>query len=390
MTTLSNDDTTKLITIAIHTYEKAQVLQTLLRSAGVEAVLQNVNQIQPVVSAGVRVRIRETDLPRALSIIEDLQWNMEDLGRELEPTHRPKSDSEKPFVLLPIDFSEASESVCKVGFHFAERRDLRVVILHVALSQPFINMPISFGDSPFFAPVYDKNIKEESYQKVYTQLENFAQKIKEQQKEGIIPDVPFTTVLRDGAPDDVILSYARRHKPVAIIMGTKGKTRTNDDLIGSVAAEVIDSAKVPVLVVPQSVSVSDLANLHNVAVATSFDQRDMVLFDKMLLLMSPLKPNYRIFNISKSQQEYSDLHLRAMTEYHKAHYPDLNIEMTRLEDEEFSEALGKFIEEYHINLIIVNTYKRNLLSKFITPSMARRILFHAGTPILVMHSHSSR
>lgn len=384
----NQNPSTELITIAIHTFEKAQVLQTLLRSNGVEAVLQNINQIQPVVSAGVRVKIRESDLPRALSIIEDLQWGLEEAHSAT--AHERTSDSEKPFVLVPIDFSESSESVCKMGFHFAERRNLRVVVLHVSLSQPFINMPMSFGDVPFFSPIYDKGAKNESYQKVCSQMKDFEKKLRTMQDDGALPNVPFTMVLRDGAPDDIILSYSRRHKPVAIIMGTKGKTRANDDLIGSVAAEVIDSAKVPVLVVPQQVSVSDLANLHNVAVATSFDQRDMVLFDKMIQLMSPLKPNYRIFNISKSQMEYGDLTLRAMMEYHKAHYPHLDIEMAPLKDQDFAEALSEFIQEFQINLIVVNTYKRNLLAKFISPSMARRILFHAGTPILVMHSNSSR
>ena len=55
----------QLVTLAIHTYEKAQILKTLLESEGIEAYIHNVNQIQPVISAGVRIRIKEGDLPRA-------------------------------------------------------------------------------------------------------------------------------------------------------------------------------------------------------------------------------------------------------------------------------------------------------------------------------------
>ena len=54
----------KLVTLAIHSYEKAQILKSLLETEGIEAYLHNVNQIQPVISAGVRVRIKETDLPQ--------------------------------------------------------------------------------------------------------------------------------------------------------------------------------------------------------------------------------------------------------------------------------------------------------------------------------------
>ncbi|MCX6307658.1 MAG: universal stress protein, partial [Bacteroidia bacterium] len=46
-----------LVTVAIHTYERAIVLKGILESKGIEVCLHNVNLIQPIVSAGVRVRI---------------------------------------------------------------------------------------------------------------------------------------------------------------------------------------------------------------------------------------------------------------------------------------------------------------------------------------------
>ena len=54
----------KLVTLAIHTFEKAQMLKMILESEGIEVYIHNVNQIQPVISAGVRVRIKESDLAR--------------------------------------------------------------------------------------------------------------------------------------------------------------------------------------------------------------------------------------------------------------------------------------------------------------------------------------
>ena len=59
----------KLVTLAIHTFEKAQILKTILETEGIEVYIHNVNQIQPVVSAGVRVRIRQSDLAHAISVL---------------------------------------------------------------------------------------------------------------------------------------------------------------------------------------------------------------------------------------------------------------------------------------------------------------------------------
>ena len=47
----------KLVTLAILTYTKAQILKNVLENEGIETYIHNVNQIQPVVSSGVRLRI---------------------------------------------------------------------------------------------------------------------------------------------------------------------------------------------------------------------------------------------------------------------------------------------------------------------------------------------
>lgn len=40
----------KLVTLAILTYAKAQILKNVLENEGIETYIHNVNQIQPVVS----------------------------------------------------------------------------------------------------------------------------------------------------------------------------------------------------------------------------------------------------------------------------------------------------------------------------------------------------
>ena len=59
----------KLVTLAILTYSKAQILKTVLEGEGIETFIHNVNLVEPVISSGVRVRIKESDLPHALQIV---------------------------------------------------------------------------------------------------------------------------------------------------------------------------------------------------------------------------------------------------------------------------------------------------------------------------------
>src|SRR5690554_5653638 len=121
----SHDD--KLVTVAIHTYEKAHILKSILESEGIPAVIHGIKMIQPVVPGNVRVRINESDLPRALQIIEkvDFTSKMED---ELIETRKE--------VLIPVDFSDYSLTACEFGFRLANDLDCKVKLLH-AFFTPF-------------------------------------------------------------------------------------------------------------------------------------------------------------------------------------------------------------------------------------------------------------
>lgn len=384
-------DDSKLVTLAIHTFEKAQILKSMLENAGIPVMLTNVNQLIPSVSAGVRVKIHQDDLVRALDVIEETDWGKDEVYKELNYIDRYKEASAKQdrYVLIPVDFGVYTSKIIKLGFHFASRRDLKVKILHAYFSPFFSVAPMAIGDVAGYQSGRELNIRRE-YEKATRKMEKLKDEIEEQLKNHQLPGVEYEAILKDGVAEEVILSYSRQFPPELIVMGTRGKSNHNEDLIGSVAAEIIDSSRVPVLVVPEEVPVDDLALIKNIGVATSFDKRDLVLFDRMMTLMAPLNPRYCIFNISRSDEEWGEIELQAMTAYHRQHYPEKDINFTKLDEGDFNEALQKFVEKEKIEFIVVNTYRRNLFARFFNPAMARRMLFHAGTPLLVMHSRSWR
>ena len=128
----------KLVTLAILTYAKAQILKNVLENEGIETYIHNVNQIQPVVSSGVRVRIKESDLPHALKITESSAW----LSEEVVGGKSPKLEKVSNKVLIPVDFSNYSLKACEFGFNFAQNIGAEVVLLHVYFT-PIINIPVA-------------------------------------------------------------------------------------------------------------------------------------------------------------------------------------------------------------------------------------------------------
>ena len=144
----------KLVTLAIHTFEKAQILKTILETEGIEVYIHNVNLIQPVVSAGVRVRIKESDLPHALRIIEDNKWS-EDAKEEEE-----KGDADQTRkVLIPIDFSDYSMKACDLGINYAAVVGAEVMIMH-AYFNPYFPSAIPLGETLSYQMNEEESLQE--------------------------------------------------------------------------------------------------------------------------------------------------------------------------------------------------------------------------------------
>ena len=255
----------KLVTLAILTYTKAQILKNVLENEGIETYIHNVNQIQPVVSSGVRLRIKESDLPRALKITESSAWLAESIVGEKTPKveHRTKK------VLIPVDFSNYSMKACEFGFNFAKSFDAEVILLHVYFT-PIYASSLPYGDV-FNYQISDEETVKNVLHKVHDDLNTLSEKIKQKVASGEFPDVKYTCVLREGIPEEEILRYNKEHRPRIIIMGTRGKNQKDIDLIGSVTAEIIERSHTTVLAIPENTPFNRFNEVKRIAFMTNFD-----------------------------------------------------------------------------------------------------------------------
>lgn len=134
----------ELVTVAIHTYEKAQILKSILEANSIPAVITSVNIIQPNPAGSYRVKIRKSDLPEALPILEntDLSY-VEKTGEE---KNRSKDKEIKKEILVPTDFSDSSMRACEFAFRLAKDLGCEIKLMHVFFS-PYYPVSMPFGES---------------------------------------------------------------------------------------------------------------------------------------------------------------------------------------------------------------------------------------------------
>jgi len=369
----------KLITIAVHNYARAEILRTRLEAEGVECYLKNINLIHSVISGGVKVRVSSRDLEKALRIVEKVSEQFRDeYQEELDSTQ-----GNVQRILVPIDFSDYSVNACRYAIGLAEKLNAEIKLMHVYYNPVINSMPLT--DTYYYQVNMDEIIREIEI-RAKSSMEEFYKDLKEKIERDNIQGVKIDYALVSGIASEEIISMSEQYKPDVIIIGSRGQGERENDLIGSVTAKIIEDTKVPVLVIPEDSLYEGIATI-NILYATNFDDSDYKALKKLMNIMSPFDIRLYCAHIGTQESNVWDkVKMDSLKEKLLAQYNDYEIECLIIEEEDFFKALQDIIREKRIDIISLVTHKRNLITKLLDPSVARKVLFHTNIPFLVFHS----
>ncbi len=135
-------------------------------------------------------------------------------------------------ILLPTDFSSASDAALPHATALARQNGARLLIVHV--EEP----PLAYGGGELYY-----GLPEPDSARIAAMLE----KVRPEDA-----SVPFTHRLAMGDPAAEICRIAAEEKAAMIVLGTHGRTGMFRLLMGSVAESILRHAPCPVLVYRQS------------------------------------------------------------------------------------------------------------------------------------------
>ncbi|HKJ42367.1 MAG TPA: universal stress protein [Sunxiuqinia sp.] len=363
----------KIITIALLPYSKAEVLRSLLEAKGISCSLENVNMIQGAVAAGVKVRINAKDAKKAYPILDRM------LGKPAKSYQQTENA-----ILVPVDFSSSSLKAGAMAFEIAQKLDATMVFYHVIPQPDYFTIPYS-DVMAFDAGLYDHLKEREEH--VNKEFVGFLKKLADLVGQKAWKSVKMEQIVKMGYAEEDILNYTEVHPPRLIVMGIKDPEKERETIMGSTTAGVIYNADVPVFVIPEKAPILNLASVKKVAYATNFDVKDFASIDKLLGILKPFNTEVTCIHIGdKDQQEWDEAKLKAMSKELKRNYKDTNLKCTMIEGKEVLADLEKYIQENKIDVLSLTTHKRNMITRIFNPSIARKMVFHMKTPLLVFHA----
>lgn len=373
------NDSQRHITIAIHTYEKALALKTILESEGVEVILQNVNLDNPKVAAGVRLRIKECDLPQALRIIENGDIFCKPCGQN-------KTENGQPSVIIvPVDFSPYSLKAAEIAFKIAAVHHASILLIHSFIDPAADPVASQLSDNLTY-DVYESSLQTSLETEANTMMKHFSQLIRDKIKQGIIPPVKFDIHIEEGVPEDVIVSMAKEIHPMLVVMGTRGADKKQRELIGSVTAEVLDSCRFPVLTVTESTRSLEHGPI-DVIYFSSLDQEDMLAIDELLRLFPTTPLKITLVNIPsrrRSSISTDDKAMQSLLKYCRDKYPQAHFDTATVSMRNVVEDYNHLAEAQNIDLITIPSKKRNVFARLFNPGIPHRLLFHTDVPMMVI------
>lgn len=375
------NDKEKLVTLAIHSFEKAQALQNELEANGIESIIQHVGD--SIVTRNVRVRIKECDLDKATAIVEEIN-NMAVNGALNKGNNMGE-------LLVPIDFSEFSLRICSIAFKLAKSYNTNVVLFnafidptpHIYLIEEMLTREKGKRDKAL----------QDNLNSIKEKQAVLDEKLKDLIANGTLPDVNYRYVIDTGIPEEKILEYSRKNQPLLILMGSRTKAEIDSEEIGSVTGEVMERSRIPVFALPKNSTFESFNELKNIVYATRFEDDDLMAFDKLMTLLKPFNFKVHFLHLAKGKKNYheaensiwNEIKLRGIQEYFKKNYPEQEITISLLNNEDTLKAIDQYVTEQNIDILSLTTHQRSLFVRLFNPSTAKTMLDNTETPLLVFH-----
>ncbi len=367
----------RLITLAIHTYERALAVQRLLDAEGIKATLQNVNLESPQVASGVRVRINEDDLPLALRIVEN-----EDIFRQ----HSHAADAcHETVVAVPTDFSDHAFNAACVAARLAGSHGARLHFLHSFIGARFTDN-IQLSDSLTYEVRETKDMQELT-DLADANMRQLTERLREKMKSGELPVVKFTYNIVEGVPEDSIVEYSKTSQPYLIVMGTRSFSRKEREMIGSVTAEVLDQTRCSVLTVPEGSDKFNFAIPRSVLFFSNLDQEDILAIDSLYRFYPDASIKVTIVHVPRSSRftdRVAGQSAMALSDYCSRKFTHFTFETVPLTPKTALKELRHLRDEHAFDMIVIPNRRKNAFSRMFNPGLAHKILFQADIPMLVI------
>lgn len=260
-------------------------------------------------------------------------------------------------ILIPIDFSAASDNAMHYGAQLAVQLGAPVVLTHV------YEVPISISDVPVMAlPIEElKNSAEAGLDRCREELlRNY-------------PGLEVKTESRLGAVYPEVNDICEDVSPFAIVMGSHGTSGFERMLFGSTTLSVVRHAHYPVIAVPSGYT---KFSFNTVALAADLNTEKFP-FQTIKKFVQKLNAQLHVVHITSEREKGEAINLLEPLS-------ELSPVYENLLNKDVKDGLLEYVQQNHIDLLIVLPHEHNLTERMFFKLHTENIIASTPVPVLAI------
>ncbi|MEO9004307.1 MAG: universal stress protein [Ginsengibacter sp.] len=270
-------------------------------------------------------------------------------------------------ILVPIDFSTVSQNASKYAASLADVFEARVTLVNVIPPAIITNSEV---DS--FLSMERLEVLAANESTMTEEIERFSNK----------HSIKVEGFVEEGIPSDIIQAKAAEKHADIIIMGIKGKGKSNS-VFGSTTTAVVRKSTIPVLIIPETVFYQSVATI---TFATDFEADTES--DRYTLLMEIAKKYnsfIQILNVQKEGKQMSnDEFIGKMDTYFA--FKGFKHSFNTIEDKGVTEGIRKFIDEKSCDMLAMMAHKHSFFERMLGKAHTEEMSYETRLPLLVLQN----
>ena len=197
------------------------------------------------------------------------------------------------------------------------------------------------------------------------------------------PDVDVVFAEEFGSPVSGITHYAKTHKPVWTIMGTRGRAaERSGGPFGSVSMGVIKHQQFPVLLIPAN---APGPGLTNIGYASDFHEADLSTILSLVPLVKAIDGRLTCIHVRGAEDYWDKVQRQFFDQLYDLSQSTNLVTFKILRGGEIAKTLRQVIEDEQIDtLAMLHRHHHNLM-EYYQDSLTRRIALQSNIPLMVFH-----
>ena len=205
--------------------------------------------------------------------------------------------------------------------------------------------------------------------------------------EGVVADTMVEKEVYIGFASEVLINLSKEEDTELMVMGTSGKGGILEKVFGSISSKVSKHGHCPIWLIPPKAKFN---GIKNIMYASNYQSADDALIQKIIDFAGIFDANIHMVHVTEDKNE-KDFQLEEVLieQLFRRKASSLEFRMSTIKSKSVWEGLYSYADANQIDLIVMVNRHRNFWESLLHKSTIEAMVFHAQTPLLIVHTQNS-